>query len=181
MQASDESLVRAVLDGDHTAFVQLYDRYAPLIRAISAETTANLTDAQDLAQEVFFRAYERLDQLRKPEQFGAWLVSFARRVGLEWCRSQGRERRRLRESAACGGGNASAPEHDREAIESLRLAIAQLPERERTAVHLFYLQQQNAEEARSMLGLSRSGFYRVLQRARSRLESILRRNKEICR
>jgi RNA polymerase sigma-70 factor (ECF subfamily) len=180
MQATDDSLVRAVLNGDRTAFAQLYDRYAPLIRAICAETTGNLADAQDLAQEVFLRAYERLDELRQPERFGAWLVSFARRIGFEWCRSQGRERRKLRELTTHGHGNTS-PEYDREALELLQLAIAQLPEKERMAVHLFYLQEQHSEEARSVLGLSRSGFYRALERARSRLKSILCRNKEITR
>jgi RNA polymerase sigma-70 factor, ECF subfamily len=48
-------------------------------------------------------------------------------------------------------------------------AIARLPQRERLALHLFYLQERPAEVAQETMRLSRSGFYRVLDRARRRL------------
>ena len=58
-------------------------------------------------------------------------------------------------------------------IEQLREMITTLPERERLALHTFYLQGSSAETARRILGLSRSGFYRVLERARKRLEKLM--------
>jgi RNA polymerase sigma-70 factor (ECF subfamily) len=59
----------------------------------------------------------------------------------------------------------------------LREAIATLPEKERVALHAFYLQQQDVEQARMVLGLSRSGFYRVLSVARERLRRVLSRSE----
>ncbi len=50
---SDKILVQAVIAGEKQAYQQLYDRYAPLARAVCYERTGNLADAQDLAQEVF--------------------------------------------------------------------------------------------------------------------------------
>ena len=61
----------------------------------------------------------------------------------------------------------------------LRLAITQLPERERLALHLVYLQQQSAEEARRFLGLSHSAFYKVVARAKERLTKLLSGQREI--
>ena len=58
-------------------------------------------------------------------------------------------------------------------IADLRHAIASLPEKERLALHAFYLQEQDAEQACTVLGLSRSGLYRVLAVARRRLKGLL--------
>jgi DNA-directed RNA polymerase specialized sigma subunit len=51
--------------------------------------------------------------------------------------------------------------------------ITTLPEKERLALHTFYLQGSSADNVRRIVGLSRSGFYRVLERARKRLEQLL--------
>ena len=70
-------LVGAVLAGDRAAFDGLYDRHAPLIRAICFDSTQSLVDAQDLAQEAFLRAYRKLHELRDPERFRSWLIRIA--------------------------------------------------------------------------------------------------------
>ena len=65
--------------------------------------------------------------------------------------------------------------------ESQRLldAIRQLPAKERTALHLFYLAEQPASAAREVLGLSNSGFYKLLDRAERRVASILAKRKAV--
>jgi len=63
-------------------------------------------------------------------------------------------------------------------IERLREMITTLPEKERLALHTFYLQGSSAEAARRTMGLSRSGFYRVLERARKRLEKLMSGEQE---
>ena len=85
-------LVRAVFAGDKTAYGKLYDRYAPLVRAICYDEAGNLTDAQDLAQDVFMLAYEGLNNLRDPDRFGKWLVGIARFRCKEWRRRGSRLR-----------------------------------------------------------------------------------------
>lgn len=54
---NDEQLVHAVLAGDKSAYKELYNRYAALIRAVCYNGTGNITDAQDMAQDVFILAY----------------------------------------------------------------------------------------------------------------------------
>ena len=83
---SDKMLVRTVLAGDKAAYGKLYDRYAPLVRAICYDEARNLADAQDLAQDVFMRAYENLENLRDPNRFGRWLIGIARLRCKEWRR-----------------------------------------------------------------------------------------------
>jgi RNA polymerase sigma-70 factor (ECF subfamily) len=174
---SDRELIQAAMAGEKTAFAKLYDRYGPLVRAICYDTTRNLTDAQDLAQDVFMRAYEKLGRLRDPDSFGKWIVGIARFRCREW------QRKRLRSQNKNDGLNDSLavvpdPPDDNQ-IERLREMITTLPEKERLALHTFYLQGKSAEVARRIMGLSRSGFYRVLDRARKRLERLLIKQENI--
>ncbi len=168
---SDKTLIRAVFAGDKAAYEKLYDRYAPLVRAVCYDMTGNLADAQDLAQDVFMRAYEKLEHLREPARFGKWLVGIARLRCKEWRRQKLRSQNK---TVGLNNAQAAAPEPpDDSRIELLREMITTLPEKERLALHTFYLQGNSADNVRRIMGLSRSGFYRVLERARKRLEQLL--------
>lgn len=175
-EPTEEQLVRATSAGDRSAYAILYDRYAPLVRAVCYDYSRNLADAQDLAQDVFLRAYQRLDQLRKPESFGPWIVSIAKRRCAEWRRQVFRDRNkreRSQELRQAGTG----PERDGELPELGRL-IAALPEKERLALNAFYLRGKSVEEARRIVELSRSGFYKVLKQALTRLRRSLLQESE---
>ena len=52
--------------------------------------------------------------------------------------------------------------------------LAELPERERLAIHAFFLQECNAQQAGELLGLSRSGVYALLERALARLAALVK-------
>ena len=177
MAATDATLVLGVREGDRAAFAELYDRRARLIRAICFDATGDLHTAADITQEVFLRAYRGLGGLHDPQKFSAWLVGIARQVCREWYRRQRRERSALRQLSEMSR-DAEPSELEAEFDEStvlLRQAVARLPEKERLALHAFYLLGQDAEQARAVLGLSRSGFYRVLSCARQRLKRVMSR------
>jgi RNA polymerase sigma-70 factor (ECF subfamily) len=175
-QSDDRALVEAVLAGEQAAYGTLYDRYAPLIRAICHDTVRSVPDAQDLAQDVFLRAYERLSRLRKPDRFGPWIVTMARLQCREWRRQRSRERQRharldTGKPVACGPSEGVAS-------EALRKMMAQLPEKERLALHVFYLQGNSTDDSCRIVGLSRSGLYRALDRARKQLRTLLAQELE---
>ena len=170
-QASDKILVEAVFEGQKEAFEQLYDRYAPLIRAICYDITGNLADAQDLAQDVFMRAYKKLKDLREPELFARWIISIARLRCKEFQREKARMQKK--HSNLHEKFETAAAQSDNRQLEQLRESIRKLPTQERLALHIFYLQENSIEDARRIFGLSRSGFYRVLERARKNLNVML--------
>ena len=174
---TDKVLIQAVFAGKKEAFGELYDRYAPLVRAVCYDKTDNLADAQDLAQDVFLRAYERLGRLSEPDKFGRWLIGIARLRCKEWQRQKIRSREK---SAGPANTETYISESSNDGhIEKLREMIMKLPEKERLAVHTFYLLDGSADEARNIMGLSRSGFYRVLERARKRLGDYLVQEWEV--
>jgi RNA polymerase sigma-70 factor, ECF subfamily len=160
--------------GDRRAFADLYDQFAPLVRSIAYDAAGGLQEAEDLCQEVFLHAYQNLGQLRDAARFPGWLMMIARRTCASWGR---RQQRRL----AVGFEEAEAPiaasgSNDDEIREMLN-AIRQLPPKERMALHLYYLAEQPAELARQTMGLSTAGFYKVLERAKRRVASLLQNRK----
>jgi len=176
---SDKTLIEAVLAGEKEDYGKLYDRYAPLVRAICYDNTGNLADAQDLAQDVFVRAYGKLDRLRNRDSFGNWLVGIARLRCREWRREKLRSQNNNTRVNNTKAATAERPDNDR--IELLRKMITTLSEKERLALHTFYLQGNSAENSRMLMGLSRSGFYRVLDSARQRLEKLMSDEQETIR
>jgi RNA polymerase sigma-70 factor (ECF subfamily) len=183
--ASDGTLVLGVRNGDRSAFAELYDRRARLIRAICYDQTRHLQSAADLTQEVFLRAYKNLGRLHDPDCFATWLIGIARQVCREWRRKQRRERRGLAglfEERLPAERPIDPPEQRlvdlRDQIAGLmrheQKSVPSLTDKERLALHVYYLQDRNVEEARAILGLSRSGFYRLLSTAVERLRQMLR-------
>jgi RNA polymerase sigma-70 factor (ECF subfamily) len=78
-QVSDDvaHLVEAAKRGDRSAFGQLYLRFARMVHGILLSRGTRV-DVEDLVQDVFVTAMERLGTLRDPEAFGGWLMTIAR-------------------------------------------------------------------------------------------------------
>jgi RNA polymerase sigma-70 factor (ECF subfamily) len=169
--ADDAELAKRTAAGDRGAAGEIYDRYAPLVRAILLDATGSLPEANELLQEVFLLALSRLGQLKQPERLSAWLIGISLRQGSEYRRQAGRRRRRFVPLLAEVVSTVETEPND--VIEQLREAIRDLPERERLAVHMHYLCDEPAETAREAVGLSSSGFYKLLDRARRRLRTRL--------
>jgi RNA polymerase sigma-70 factor (ECF subfamily) len=177
MTPGDDELVRSTLAGDRDAFGCLYDKYAGLVRAVAFEVTGNVTDAQDLTQDVFLRAFKELATLRDTTRFGPWVVGIVRLAGKQWRRTRARDRHRLIGEVQVDEAAIDVSTASQDA--DLHSAMLELDESERMALHLFYFDDQPAQQARLFMGLSLSGFYRVLERARARLRQRLCKN-ELC-
>lgn len=179
MADSDARLVLRTLDGQESAFAELYDRYARLIRAICHDKAGDLNIAQDLTQEVFLRAYEKLGGLKQPDRFGYWLVSIARNVCREYRRGRYRDRHQWvgLELDEFASEDHAAGKND-ERLGELEKALAKLADKEKLALHIYYLQEKDLDQAQKIMGVSRSSFYRLLASARKKIEDHLGQTKK---
>lgn len=75
--SEDARLVRRAQRGDETAFAALYDRYARMVHGILLARVPRV-DVDDLVQDVFLSAWQRLETLRDPAAFGGWLAMITR-------------------------------------------------------------------------------------------------------
>ena len=90
--ASDAQLVARCRAGDQEAWVVLVDRYARYVHAIVVRVyRLDSHDAEDVFQEVFARAFERLDTLRDGDALRPWIAQTARNCAVDTLRRSGRE------------------------------------------------------------------------------------------
>ena len=164
----DAELVARALAADREAFGCLFDRSGRLVRAVVCGVIGERSMVDDLTQESFLRALRNLAKLRQPDRFGFWIAGIARQVARERKRSLRRDRHQFTapETIDCSAA------HDHigavqttDEIDQMLRQLARLSERERLAIHAFFLEDRNADQAATLLGVSRSGLYGMLQRA----------------
>ena len=136
-----QSLVVRAQQRDHTAYATLVARFQDMAVGYASSLLGDWHLAQDAAQEAFVEAYLGLESLRDPAAFAGWF----RRIVFKHCDRFTRRRQvrvaRLDEALAvpaAGGGPAELAEVA-ELREAVRMAVARLPEPERTATTLFYV------------------------------------------
>jgi RNA polymerase sigma factor (sigma-70 family) len=81
-----DDLVRRAAAGDGRAFADLMRETAPSVRTVVRQYARGAEDINDLVQEVYLRALQRLDTLEDPERFRSWLWAIARNAGLDHVR-----------------------------------------------------------------------------------------------
>lgn len=168
---TDSELVRAALAGQREAAGEIYDRYIPLVRGIVRDSSFSRSESDEVLQEIFLRVLSHLRSLRQPDHLAGWIVQITRNQVADFQRRAVVARRRE-------GSVIREPVDPRSKLhcedhERVHAAIAQLGDKERLAIHIFYLCEEPAEVARQALGLSASGFYKIIENARSRLRAIL--------
>jgi RNA polymerase sigma-70 factor, ECF subfamily len=87
---ADEQLVARICAGDRALFAQLYRRYYRRTFALAFGMTGKREQADDMAQEIFMRAYERLDTYQSGSSFATWFYRLAVNHSLNYCRREHR-------------------------------------------------------------------------------------------
>jgi RNA polymerase sigma factor (sigma-70 family) len=165
---SDAELVAQTLTGQREPFGVLYDRYARLVASVTAGVAGDWDAVDDMVQECFLRAYRKLATLHDSTRFAAWIVGIARQVGRERRRTMRRDRHEFHDPITLTQNecaDASAELCQREELDHIMQHVAALPENERIALHAFFLEEQNVNTTAEQLGMSRSGFYAIVQKA----------------
>src|SRR4051812_17676751 len=103
----DVAIVRAAQAGDASAFTALYRRYARVVHCILLSRLP-ASDVEDLVQEVFLTALNKLKSLREPAAFPGWIAAIARNRATDHLRSR-IEQEELNEDVV--GRGANAPDH----------------------------------------------------------------------
>jgi RNA polymerase sigma-70 factor (ECF subfamily) len=80
--ASVAELVRAAQTGQRDAFGELFERFKGLVLALAVRRLRDYNEAQELCQDVFIQALQKIKQLREPECFVAWLRAITTRMAI---------------------------------------------------------------------------------------------------
>ena len=157
-------LVRSAQEGDRAAFAELYRRHTRGIHGILLARVA-ATDVDDLVQDVFMQAMQRLKTLHDPCSFAAWLAAIARnRAADHW---------RRRPVHVELPGDLSTPARDRTDALAALAAIRGLPDAYRETLTLRLVEGLTGPEIARCTGLTegsvRVNLHRGMKELRERL------------
>jgi RNA polymerase sigma-70 factor (ECF subfamily) len=170
----DALLVERARGGDAAAFESLVRRHYRAAYAVALGVLGNGMDAEDACQDAFVRALERLDQLRRPQQFAPWLLQVVRnRAKNLQGYLQVRSALPLDEAVATTGENPARPLEGAELRRRLETALEGLSEVQREVVLLHDMQGWKHREIAEALELSEGMSRQHLMTARRTLRERL--------
>ncbi len=175
---SDDLLWQQSRDGDRDAFGRIVERYRSLICSLAYSACGNLSRSEDLAQETFVAAWQKLGELREPAKLRAWLCGIVRNLAANAAR---RELRRGGPAESLDAvaeapsldADPSAQAVSEEEAQLLWRSLAGLPETYREPMVLFYRQGQSVAEVADALELSEDAVKQRLSRGRALLRDEL--------
>jgi RNA polymerase sigma-70 factor (ECF subfamily) len=160
--------------GDLDAFERLYRSHVGRVLALCARMTGDRAMAEDLTQETFVKAWERLATFKGESAFGSWLHRIAANVVLDAARARGRRLRRITPVEDAEAFADPTPSWDCASTVDLERAVAALPEGARTAFVLHDVNGFSHEEVARMSGQAVGTSKAQLHRARQLLREALR-------
>lgn len=174
LKATDEELVEATRAGDVHAFAGLVERDRDAAYGIGLHVLGDPHEAAEVAQDAFVQAWKALNQLREPAKFAAWLCTITRNLA----------RRRLSARVAAAAAlsleevEEMAAPHDSPADNAekaevtgiIRQLLGTLPDEQRLAFTLFYVDGYTHKELSEMLAVPVGTVKSRLSCARSQLK-----------
>jgi RNA polymerase sigma factor (sigma-70 family) len=188
MKQKDTELIQRVLQGDQDAFGFLVKKYQKGVHALVWRKIGDFHIAEEITQDAFLRAYQKLGTLKNHDMFMGWLYVIASRLCADWFQKNSPPEQSLEVTAMSEVNQVSysqyvsekqAAETDETRREIVKKLLQKLPESERTVITLYYLGEMTIKTISKFLGVSPNTVKSRLSRARNRLkkeEDMLRQN-----
>ena len=183
----DAALMLRVREGDRDAFEALVEKYKQPVMNLVYRTLPDATEAEDLAQHVFLQVYKSAHRYEVSAKFSTWIFTIARNLCLNEIRRRSRHpadsldepssenedqpMRQIEDARTFSPPDALLQDELERMVE---LALAQLPEKQRTALLLCRQQELSYEEMADVLGCSLSATKSLIHRARETLKQQLK-------
>jgi RNA polymerase sigma-70 factor (ECF subfamily) len=179
----DAALMLRVKHGDLRAFEELVQKYKHPIVNVVYRMLHDLDEAEDLAQNVFLRVFQSAGRYEVSAKFSTWIFTIARHLCLNEIRRRGRHPALSLESSQSDDPEQAARQYPdaktfsppqaflhRELERKIRLALEELPEKQRLAMALCQEEELSYEEIAAVLGCSLSATKSLIHRARETLK-----------
>ncbi len=164
---ADFELVRLCKQGDELAMQRLYERHHGRLFALAFRLTGNRTDAEDVVQDAFIKAWRALSGFRGQASFGTWIY----RIAVNLCRDLTRRRRPLAEEVQ---GEVAPRASDGIARRRLEAALSRLSDGYREVLVLHDVMELRHPEIAEILGVDVGTSKSQLHKARVRMRRLLK-------
>jgi RNA polymerase sigma factor (sigma-70 family) len=173
---NDSQLISQVLSGQQQAYAELVSRYQNFVFTICLRYTNSREDAEEIAQDVFIKAYRCLADFRGDAKFSTWLYTIVNTSCITFLRKKKPDIRSLDDDKVFGvadnidGGMRANRVEQKSKITMVNQAIKMLLPDDAKIISLFYKGEQSLEEIGNILGMEPNTVKVKLHRARTRLK-----------
>lgn len=179
--ASDETLVQLVKEGETQLFAKIVERYERPVYNLMFRYCRSEEESADLTQDVFLRAYGRLSTFNSNRRFFPWLYTLAVNRANDWHRSNSANRNKLVEShwdlPEIEVGSEGPEQEERmlgqEEVDNLYEALDELPDMTREMIMLRYQQELPFFEIANIFKVSESAVKMRIARGLATLKVVL--------
>lgn len=175
---SDQIYIDKVLQGDTNAFAYLINKYKDMAYTVAIKIVKSHEDAEEVAQDSFLKAYEKLDSFKGNSKFSTWLYTIVYRNSITKIRKKKVATTDI-DDYVMDNYSEGSEFPQLEAIKNgeqqkyVREAIDRLPEKDALLITLFYMNESSVEEIEQITNLTQSNIKVKLFRARKKLNTEL--------
>lgn len=180
-----DTLIQSCLSGDQTAWEDIVRQHRRKVFNVAYKFTGRHDEAEDLTQDVFLKIFKSLHTFDRRANFQTWLISVSRNLCIDHYRSVRKERETIDRGVdaadltpAAPGQSALQALEQRDRVELLRKAMAELAPSLRTAVMLRDIQELSYQETADHLQLPEGTVKSRINRGRTELARQVQRLRE---
>ena len=173
---NDSEIISRVLSGEQQAYAELVTRYQNYVFTLALRFTKNREDAEEVAQDIFVKAYRALADFKGSSKFSTWLYTIVNNTCITFLRKKRLQTHSLDNEGVFevadsqdSGLRANLVEQ-KSKVAMVNSAIALLNPDDAEIITLFYKSEQSLEEIAQILGLETNTAKVRLHRARTRLK-----------
>lgn len=177
-KTEDLYYIEAVRKGNVQAFSFLVEKYQKLVYTLALKLLKRPEDAEELAQDTFVKAYQKIDTYEGKSKFSTWLYSIAYNACISELRKRRIEFKSLEDQRFSDQDEMKMHDYYRETKKEdqekyLNLALSKLPEDDQVLVTLYYYDGQSMDEISTITGLTVSNIKVKIHRARKKMYELL--------
>ena len=175
-RTTDSEVITRVLRGEHQLYAELVTRYQNFVFTLALRYTPVREDAEEIAQDVFVKAYKALKDFRGESKFSTWLYSIVNSTAITFLRKKkldvkSLDNENVYEQAESRDSGTSANQVEvKSKVEMVTKAIQLLSPDDAKLITLFYKAEQSLEEIAQIMNLETNTVKVKLHRARTRLK-----------
>jgi len=181
MNSSEQNLwIAQTKNGNNKAFEKLVIAFSPLVFTMIYRRLNHRENAEEVAQDVFLRAYKYIESYKGESKFSTWLCTIANNTATTFLQKRKIDMVELSpESYERAGVNQHATLEKEEQTVSIESAIASLGNEDAQLITLYYQAEQSIREIAAILNIEENNVKVKLYRARKKLHEQLVKNKTI--
>ena len=177
-KTDDIYYIEAVRKGNVQAFSILVEKYQKLVYTLALKLLKKPEEAEEMAQDTFIKAFQKLDSYEGKSKFSTWLYSITYNACISELRKRRIEFKSIDDRQISDQDEQKMHDYYRETRKEdqekyVNLALEKLPEDDQVLVTLYYYESQSMDEISMITGLTVSNIKVKIHRARKKMYALL--------